>query len=159
MYSTAKNMSPRAVTLPLYRGNMKPESIQQTENHNCDPSHVKRSTNTSQKAQQSSKIPHSVLSTTVTSQNEELISGIQVTSYILRKVSQQITRMEMMDAEVTTENTVAQAPLSTFEYRKYVVWNEEQWHPRPTTFCRALYRPSLIPIKCKSDERGHYFNQ
>ena len=52
------------------------------------------------------------MSTTVTSQNEELISGIhsQVTSYILRKVSEQITRMEMMDAEVTTENTAAQAP-------------------------------------------------
>ena len=72
---------------------MKPESIQQTENPNCDLSHVNSSTNTSQGAQQSSKNPPSVMSTTVTSQNEELISGIhsQVTSYILRKVSQQIT--------------------------------------------------------------------
>ena len=97
---------------PLYRGNMKPESKQQTENPNCDSSHVNSSTNTSQRAQLSSKNPPSVMSTTVTSQKEELISGIhsQVTSYILRKVSQQITQMEMMDAEVTTENTAAQDP-------------------------------------------------
>ena len=97
---------------PLYRGNMKPESKQQTENPNCDSSHVNSSTNTSQRAQQSSKNPPSVMSTTVTSQKEELISGIhsQVTSYTLRKVSQQITRMGMMDAEVTTENTAAQDP-------------------------------------------------